>query len=571
MKTIKLESMEKIRIFCKNTNRNYEVNPGTTVEDFMKNINYDDGNMRVLAAYVNNELKELSFEIYLASTIEFLTYADSDGRRTYMRSLNFLLQRAIYDLFPNRKLILSYNLPNGQYGELRDIEDSTLTYSVSEEDIAQIKARMQSLVDADTKIIKTKKSNAEAKRLFLEHNQKDKARLLESIGAFFTSVYYIDGYGDTFYGPMLPSTGYLDRWDIFKYNAGFCLRSPDKYAPYHLAPQTIQSKLYDIFQENGSWCEVLGARDIGTINKAITSGHAKEVINIAEALHSRKYAHIADLIYQKKDKIKLVLIAGPSSSGKTTTSKRIALQTKVLGLNPIVIAMDDYFVDRELTPKDENGNYDFESVYAMNLELLNDHLTKLFAGEEVTLPKFDFAQGKGTLTGDTIRMHKDDILIMEGIHALNPALTAKIDDSLKFKVYASALTSLSIDENNAISTTDNRKLRRMVRDNNFRGMGAEETLLRWDSVVAGENRNIFPFQENADIMFNSSLIYELPMLKYFAEPLLRRISPASPAYAESLRLLKFLSYIVPLNPDEQSAIPPTSIMREFIGGSSFKY
>lgn len=563
--------MEKVRIFCKNTKRDYEVAPGTKIIDFLKEINYDDGGMRVLAAYVNHELKELGFGLYMASEIELLTYADADGRRTYKRSLSFLLQRAVHELFPDRKLCMLYNLPNGQYGELRDLRDASLTYSVKEEDVAEIKKKMESLVRLDLPIIKTKRSNGEARQIFLSHNQEDKSRLLESTGSFFTSVYYMDGYGDTFYGPMLASTGCLDRWDIFKYNAGFCLQSPDMYPPYHIAPQKVQSKLYDIFQENSNWCEVLGVRDIGTINKAIASGHGKEIVNIAEALHSRKYARIADIIYQKKESVKLVLIAGPSSSGKTTTSKRVALQLSVLGLHPVVIAMDDYFVDRELTPKDEKGEYDFESVHALNLDLLNEHLTRLFAGEEVTLPKFDFAAGRSTMTGETIRMHKGDILLMEGIHALNPELTEKIDDSLKFRIYASALTSLSVDENNAISTTDNRKLRRMVRDSNFRGTGAESTLMRWDSVVAGENKNIFPYQENADIMFNSSLIYELPMLKFYAEPLLRRISPASPVYAESLRLIKFLSYIVPLNPDEQKAIPPTSIMREFIGGSSFDY
>lgn len=563
--------MENIRIFLTNNNEYYTVTPGTKIIDFLNNIKYKEGNLRVLAAYVNHELKELSYELYMASTIELLTYADQDGRRTYVRSLNFLVQRAVYDLFPDKILYLQYNLPNGQYGELRLSDDPTMTYSPTEDEIRQIKERMQRLVALDFKIIKTKKTNKEANELFSSHGQKEKARLLESIGSFFTSIYYLDGYGDTFYGPMLYSTGYLDKWELFKFNGGFCLKAPDKYAPYNITPPKAQEKLYDIFSENGEWCEVIGVKDIGSINQAITHGYGKTVVNIAEALHARKYARIADLIYQRRDKVKLVLIAGPSSSGKTTTSKRIALELKVLGLNPVVIGMDDYFVNRDRTPKDEKGEYDFESIYALDLELLNNHLTALFNGEEVTLPKFDFTAGRSTMTGAKIKMHKGDILIMEGIHALNPMLTNKIDDSKKFKVYASALTSLAIDENNALSTTDNRKLRRMVRDNNFRGIGAEETLTRWESVTCGEDKNIFPYQENADIMFNSSLIYELPMLKFYAEPLLRRIQPTSPVYAESLRLLKFLSYIIELNPTEQGAIPPTSIMREFIGGSSFEY
>lgn len=315
----------------------------------------------------------------------------------------------------------------------------------------------------------------------------------------------------------------------------------------------------------------MGANDIATVNIAVQNGYASQLIQIAEALHERKYAAIADMIYARRDRVKLVLLSGPSSSGKTTTSKRLAVQLKVLGLNPVVLEMDNYFVNRERTPKDEDGNYDFESIYAMDLELLNSQLGSLLAGEEVEVPKFNFAEGRSTFCGNKLKLRESDILIMEGIHALNPQLTASIDDEKKFRIHASALTSLSIDENNNISTTDNRMLRRMVRDNNFRGTSAEDTILRWNSVRRGEYRNIFPYQENADVMFNSSLIYELPLLKHYAEPLLRRISPNSPAYSESLRLLKFLSYITVMNPKEQTGIPPTSVMREFIGESTFTY
>ncbi len=563
--------MTKIRIYCTNNKEYYEVDAGTTLKDLLTQVKHNWNNMEVLAAYVNHSLKELGFQLYLASTIHFLTYNDDDGRRCYHRSLNFLCQKAIYDLFPNRVLSFDYNLPNGHYGELKQKDNFSKTIPMTAEEVMMVRKKMQDLVKQDLPFIKTKRTNAEAVRLFKSRGQNSKALLTESEGEFFITVYYMDGYGDCFYGPMVYSTGCLDRWSISLYSEGFCLQAPEIKPPYGLPEQKYQKKLAEIFEENSNWCDVVGVRDIATVNKAIGLGYGKIMISVSEALHERKYAMIADMIAHRKEKVKLVLISGPSSSGKTTTSKRIALQMKVLGLNPIVIAMDDYFVNRELTPKDENGEYDFESVYALNLELLNDHLNKLFQGKEVTLPRFDFGTGKSSLTGATIRMKEGDVLLMEGIHALNPVLTEKIDNSLKFKVYASALTSLSIDENNHISTTDCRKLRRMVRDFKFRGYSAEETINRWPSVVRGERTNIFTFQENADIMFNSSLLYELPLLKYFAEPLLRRISPMSPAYAESLRLLNFLSRIVALTPEEQQAIPPTSVMREFIGGSSFIY
>jgi len=563
--------MEKIRVFCKNTNKYYSTKPGTRLVDFLKEIKYREGEYRVLAAYVNNQLKGLGFEFYIASTVDFLDITKEDGRRTYVRSLSFLLQRAIFDLYPDCLLSLDYTLPNGLYGELRDKKNFSLTVPTTDEDISKILDRMTKLVKENFLFIKIKKTNAEARALYESHGQQEKAKLLESIGSIFASVYYLDGYADTFYGPMLYSTGYLEAYNLIKYNGGFCLQAPVPYPPYNMPHVKFQDKLFEIFKENRDWCEIIGAKDIGTINKGIIEGHAKEIIQVSEALHERKFAIIADKIFQKKDKVKLVLIAGPSSSGKTTSSKRIALQLRVLGLNPIVISMDDFFVDREHTPKDENGNYDFESINALDLDLLNTELNQLFEGEEIVLPRFNFEAGSRTMDGKKIKMTGDDIVVMEGIHALNPTLTEKISPEKKFKVYASALTSLSIDENNSISTTDSRLLRRMVRDSNFRGISAEDTILRWKSVVAGENKNIFPYQENADIMFNSYLIYELPMLKFYAESLLRRIPPISPAYAESLRMIKFLSYVVELNPEEQKCIPPTSIMREFIGGSSFNY
>lgn len=564
--------MEKIRIHCKNTKGYFEVDPGTKLIDFLNEIQLKT-EYPVLAAFVDNQLKELSFQIYMAHSVEFITIAHPDGRRTYHRSLSFLLQKAVHDLFPKNKLILDYSLPNGLYGEIREMGNGHPGQAIklTKKDLGALKERMKQIIDADIPIIKTKLTNEKAVGLFNAHGQTEKARLFSYLGFFYVSVYFMDGYGDTFYGPQLYSTGAIDKFDIIAYSNGFCLQAPAANAPYDLPPSKYQEKLADIFKENSRWSSILGVKDIGTMNQSILEGHASKVIQVAEALHERKYAAVADRIYARKDDVKLVLIAGPSSSGKTTTSKRVALQLKVLGLNPVVIAMDNYFVNREDTPKDEHGNYDFECLGAMDLALLNKQLKQLLQGEEIELPKFNFAKGERYYDGEKIKMAPNDILIMEGIHGLNPGLTAEIDEKCKFRIYASALTSLSIDENNYISTTDNRLLRRMVRDNNFRGTTAEQTILRWQSVRNGEYKNIFPYQENADVMFNSSLIYELPMLKHYAEPLLRRITPASPAYAESLRLIKFLSYIIELNPKEQAGIPPTSVMREFIGGSTFEY
>ena len=569
--------MEKIRIHCKNTEQFYEVDPGTRLVDFMESIG-----VKALAAHVDNQLKELSYEHYMAHSIEFIDYTSSDGRRCYKRTLFFILQKAITELYPHKQLVLDYTLPNGNYGELTDAPASMdredilkirmeTVQELTEEEIAAVKQRMQEIIDANIPIVKKKMSNEEAVALFQANRQFCKADLIKSLGCFFVSVYFLGDYADTFYGPMLHTTGQVRKFNLIKYNKGFCVQFPSNMPPYDLASVKYQEKLFNVFKENSDWCKIIGVRDITTINSAITHGYSSQVIQIAEALHERKYAEIADQIYNRRDQVKLVLLAGPSSSGKTTTSMRIALHLKVLGLNPVVLAMDNYFVDRELTPKDENGNYDFECVEAMDLELLNTQLNQLMDGEEVDIPVFNFAEGKKYFTGKKTSMKPNDILIMEGIHALNPTLTAAIDNRRKFKIYASALTSLSIDENNSISTTDNRMLRRMVRDNSFRGTSAEQTIIRWASVHSGEYKNIFPYQEYADAMFNSSLIYELPLLKHYAEPLLRRIQPTSPAYAESLRLLKFLSYIVEMTPAEHAAVPPTSVMREFIGGSSLKY
>lgn len=524
----------------------------------------------VLAALVDHKLKELDYKLAMTHEVEFIGYNHPDGRRTYLRSLCFVLQNAVRELFPDKVLVIDHSLPSGLYCKVIETskqEDGRCrTLALTQEQLASVKSRMQEIVSADMPFRKEKMDAVTAEKMFEENNQPEKAELQKSLGKFICSVYFLDGHADTFHGPLLPSTGYLKVFDLLPFAEGFCLQFPSEGDFSKVIPVKTQSKIAATLAEYSDWCSIIRINGIGALNKAISEGHAVELINLSEALHERKYAAIADQIYARRGQVKAVFIAGPSSSGKTSSSLRIALQCRVLGLVPKVIELDNYFVDREHTPKDSEGNYDFEALEAMDLKLLNSQLNDLFAGKEVELPKFDFKAGRSMPSGKRISLGEKEILIMEGIHALDPAMVPDVDNSKIFRVYASALTSLNVDENNNISTSDNRLLRRMVRDNRVRGITPEETITRWYSVRRGENCNIFPFQENADAAFNSALIYELPMLKYYAEPLLRRIAPSSPAYTEAVRLLKFLDYIVALSPDEISAIPPTSIMREFIGG-----
>lgn len=567
---------DKFEVLLVNDGRRYELPLFEKLGDFSKQVCpvvKDDRTgvvYPVLAALVDHKLKELDFKLAMTHEVEFIGYNHPDGRRTYLRSLCFVLQNAVRELFPDKVLVIDHSLPSGLYCkviETRKQEDGRCrTLALTQDQLSSIKSRMQEIVSADMPFRKEKIDAVTAEKMFEENNQPEKAELQKSLGKFICSVYFLDGHADTFHGPLLPSTGYLKVFDLLPFAEGFCLQFPSEGDFSKVIPVKTQSKIAATLAEYSDWCSIIRINGIGALNKAISEGHAVELINLSEALHERKYAAIADQIYARKGQVKAVFIAGPSSSGKTSSSLRIALQCRVLGLVPKVIELDNYFVDREHTPKDSEGNYDFEALEAMDLKLLNSQLNDLFAGKEVELPKFDFKAGRSMPSGKRISLGEKEILIMEGIHALNPAMVPDVDNSKIFRVYASALTSLNVDENNNISTSDNRLLRRMVRDNRVRGITPEETITRWYSVRRGENCNIFPFQENADAAFNSALIYELPMLKYYAEPLLRRIAPSSPAYTEAVRLLKFLDYIVALSPDEISAIPPTSIMREFIGG-----
>lgn len=567
---------DKFEVLLVNDGRRYELPLFEKLGDFSKQVCpvvKDDRTgvvYPVLAALVDHKLKELDFKLAMTHEVEFIGYNHPDGRRTYLRSLCFVLQNAVRELFPDKVLVIDHSLPSGLYCkviETRKQEDGRCrTLALTQEQLASVKSRMQEIVSADMPFRKEKIDAVTAEKMFEENNQPEKAELQKSLGKFICSVYFLDGHADTFHGPLLPSTGYLKVFDLLPFAEGFCLQFPSEGDFSKVIPVKTQSKIAATLAEYSDWCSIIRINGIGALNKAISEGHAVELINLSEALHERKYSAIADQIYERRGQVKAVFIAGPSSSGKTSSSLRIALQCRVLGLVPKVIELDNYFVDREYTPKDSEGNYDFEALEAMDLKLLNSQLNDLFAGKEVELPKFDFKAGRSMPSGKRISLGEKEILIMEGIHALDPAMVPDVDNSKIFRVYASALTSLNVDENNNISTSDNRLLRRMVRDNRVRGITPEETITRWYSVRRGENCNIFPFQENADAAFNSALIYELPMLKYYAEPLLRRIAPSSPAYTEAVRLLKFLDYIVALSPDEISAIPPTSIMREFIGG-----
>lgn len=567
-------AMETIDIYCTNTSEHYEFDRFTTLKEMSDRILggvLPDGG-RILAAYCDNQLKGLSYKPLQEMTVEFLSYSNPNGHRTYTRSLCFVLQNAVKDLFPDKWLRIDYSLPGGLYCEIREkevLEDGRpAVCRISADDIARIREKMRETVAADLPFVKVKMSTEDACKLFRQNGFPEKVKLMESLGRFHCSVYYLDGRADSYHGPLLPSTSYLDVFDLEAFNQGFCLKFPMPGAGRSLLPLARQSIIADALKEHSDKCAIIGVSNLGTLNRAIQEGWAVKLINLCETNHERSYSTIAQAISDRRDSVKIVFIAGPSSSGKTSSSLRLALHCKVLGLNPKVIELDNYFVNREHTPKDENGDYDFESLHAMDLALLNRDLNALVKGEEIDIPRYNFKTGERHYDGKRMRLEENDILIMEGIHALNPEMVPGVDASRIFRVYVSALTSLSIDENNNISTSDNRLLRRMVRDNRVRGISPEETITRWRSVRRGESRNIFPFQENADAVFNSALLFELPMLKYYAEPLLWRISPVSPAFPEASRLLKFLDSIVALSPEEIAAIPPTSILREFIGGQT---
>ena len=519
----------------------------------------------VLAALVDNKLKELNYKVFYPHDVRLIGYNHPDGRRTYIRSLVFVLQNAVRKIFPNKTLIVQHSLPSGIYCEIEDVYG---LYEISEREIGNLKEEMARIIAADLPFSRVKMAAAEAEAIFEANHQPLKAELQRSLGKHYCSVYYLDGNPDSMHGPLVPSSGWLDVFDLMPFCDGFCLQFPHNEDITKVVPYREQDKLSGCLREYSKWCRSMEVEGIGSVNRSLLEGKAVELINLCEAHQEREYARLADKIHQESSRIRIVFIAGPSSSGKTSSSLRIAQQCQVVGLKPKVIELDNYFLERDRTPRDEDGNYNFEALEAMDLDLLNEHLNALLDGREVEIPRYDFKKGAPVFEGDMMRLGPDDILLMEGIHALDPQMVAGVDQSRIYRVYVSALTSLHLDENCNLSTTDNRLLRRIVRDNRVRGIIPEETIFRWPSVRRGEREYIFPFQEHADAFFNSALLYELPLLKYYAEPLLLRIRPDSPSYSEAVRLLKFLEYIVPLQPSEIAAIPPTSIMREFIGGQT---
>ena len=551
---------QTIQIRIRNNNEVVKTPMGSTLEEIyqLSGLKMEHG---PYSARVNNKIEGMHYRVFNHKDVEFLDITSSSGNRCYTRSLFFVLCKAAHDLYPNCKVWIDIPVSNGYYVYL-DIERP-----VTLDDAGAIRRRMQEIIDAALPIHRHETTTEEAIQMFKELNQWSKVKLLDSTGRLYTTYYDIDGYKDYYYGALLTNTSQLYLFGLEKYYDGLLLRLPSPAHPDELGEIIHQDKMFGIFKEHHQWQDILGLRTIGDLNEIVKQNHFSELIMISEALQEKKIARIADEI-KRRSNLRLVLIAGPSSSGKTTTCKRLSVQLAVNGIKPIGISLDDYFLDRDKTPRDEKGDYDFENLHALNLPLLNEQLTALFRGDEVELPRYDFPTGTSQKSGRKLRLNENEILVVEGIHALNPELTSQIPEEQIFRIYASALTTILLDNHNYIPTTDNRLLRRIIRDHKYRAVTAQETIRRWPSVRAGENKWIFPFQENADAMFNTAMLFELAVIKSQAEPLLEQVPENCPEHAEAYRLLKFLHYIKPI-PETQ--IPPTSLIREFLGGSSFKY
>ena len=551
---------QKIQIRCKNNKKTQKVEIGSTLFDVFSSFDLKMTHGPV-SARVNNKVEGMHYRVYNSKDVEFLDMNSASGSRAYTRTLFFVLCKAVQDIYPNTDVVIDIPVSNGFYVDIR------LGRPVVDEDVNILRRRMQEIIDSKMPIRRFSVPTEEAIALFQEKGDVEKVKLLKTSGSIYTTYYKIGEYVDYYYGTLLTNTSQLYLFGLEKYYDGMLLRIPSVSNPDELGEMTRQDKMFDIFKEHHRWQEILGIRTVGDFNQAIDAGHATDIINISEALQEKKLAKIAEEIASREG-VKLVLLAGPSSSGKTTSCKRLSIQLAVNGLKPLQISLDDYFVDRDKTPKDENGEYDFESIYALNLDLLNEQFNALFRGEEVELPKYDFPSGKSVKSGKKLKLEPNNVLVVEGIHALNPELTAHVPEEQIFRVYASALTTILLDNHNYIPTTDNRLLRRIIRDYKYRGVSAQETIRRWPSVRAGENKWIFPFQENADAMLNTAMLYELSVLKMQAEPLLQQVPENCEEFAEAYRLLKFLKYFkgIPYN-----NLPPTSLLREFLGGSSFHY
>lgn len=554
---------DTVKIFCENTGESLFVNQGATLAQVLEMLSLK-GAHPFLAAYVNNRLKELDFRVYSPVSVRYIDITHFEGMRVYQRTLFFVLQKAVYDLFPDYRLKIKHSLSKGFYCEIEGLDEP------SDEDVLRLKTRMQAIVEQDIPIVRQKIPFAEVEQLYAQQGQEDKVALLRTRPHLYVTVYTLANLVGYFYGSLALSTRYVGLFDLQRYYRGIHLIIPMRSDPSRLEPPLAQEKMFDVFSEYTRWVDILGVANIGALNTRILEGSGGEQIKIAEAFHEKKLGSIADRIYARLEEggARIVLISGPSSSGKTTFAKRLGIQLRILGLRPVLISLDDYFVEREKTPRDESGEYDYEALEAIDVALFNEHLARLLDGEEVDVPRYDFITGKRVEADKSLKMDERSVLVIEGIHGLNPRLTPRIPDGVKFRIYVSALTSVSMDNMNRIATTDNRLIRRIVRDYRTRGSSASDTLRRWESVRRGEDRHIFPNQEQADVMFNSSLFYEIAVLKDFVEPLLREVPDTLPEFGEARRLLKFLDQFTPLDGTE---IPPTSILREFVGGSSFNY
>ena len=563
--------MEKqIKICCKNNDTEKHYPMGITLREILEDMKIPETKSRFVAAKVNNKMEDLHYELYRPKKIEFVDISNSSGMRVYVRSLIMVFYKAAQKLFPGVSLRVEHPISKGYYCRLNNIERT-----FTDEDIALIKSEMEEIIAADVPFIKVEDESEKIIQMFKDKGRSDVVDLLELLGQNYSEYYRLGQTVDFYNGVLVPSTGYLSVFNLIRYKDGVLLQIPKKQNPAKLDEYIEQDKMFEVFKEYIEWSTITGLQNVGDLNRLFKKDKDERgektgtLIKVSEAMHEKRISKMSDIIHYQRDNVRIVLISGPSSSGKTTLSKRLSIQLMATGLMPVILSLDNYFVEREQNPRDEHGDYDYESLYALDLDLFNDHLQKLLKGEEVVIPTYDFITGKKKFSSkNTMKITDRNILILEGIHALNPELTKKIDDSIKFKIYVSALTTISLDNHNWVPTTDTRLLRRIIRDYRFRGYSAQQTISRWDSVRRGEDKWIFPYQENADIMFNSALLFELSVLKSKAEPILDEVPNNCPEYSEAHRLLKFLRYLTPIRERE---IPQTSLLKEFLGGSGFRY
>ena len=556
--------MNQLNIYCANTSQHVTATGGESLMDIYRRLE-PKPHPHPLLALVNNKSESLGYSVYRPKHVEYIGIEHPSTRRAVIRSLCMVMYKAVNDRYPGKRVCFMHSVSGGQYCVFKH-EDAPITLEV----IDRIKSKMEEIIEHDIPFVLHERPTAEVIDMFRRQGLDDKVRLLGTTHSLYTHYYQLGDIIDSFYGPLVPSTGCLQAFDLVPYEDGMLLLGPNWDDPTKPVTPSEQPKMFQAFTEYNQFNDIIGISDVGMLNQGIKSKYASLLIGVAEALHNKKFAEIAADITRRYHEggARVVLIAGPSSSGKTTSSKRLAVQLITNYIKPVVIALDNYFVNRDQTPRDETGDYDYESLYALDLKQFNQDLTDLLAGKVVQMPTYNFATGRREYRGDTLHLDENNVLLIEGIHGLNPELTRQIPEQQKYRLFVSALTTLRIDDHNWIPTTDNRLLRRIVRDAKYRGASARDTIARWPSVRRGEQKWIFPYQENADAMFNSSLLFELSVMKQYAEPILKQVPADTPEYAEAWRLLRFLDYFEPL---EEKEIPSTSLLREFLGGSSFHY